>query len=58
MHLIELGLIFVYTCVLLIKACELSSQVCSTFGFGSSANGVFLFFILFGLSMLGLQLVS
>ena len=37
--LIELSLILIYTCVLLIKTCGLSSAVCSTFGFGDDAQG-------------------
>eukprot|EP00966_Prymnesium_polylepis_P327660 7383515-Prymnesium_polylepis.4 len=36
MTLMELTLILVYTCVLGIKACDLSSAACSAFGFGDS----------------------
>jgi hypothetical protein len=39
MTFIELILIVIYTCVLLIKACSLSTDVCSTFGFGESSEG-------------------
>jgi hypothetical protein len=35
----EQALLVTYTCVLLIKSCNLSSTVCSTFGFGDSAEG-------------------
>jgi len=70
MHVVELTLIFVYVAILLIKACDMSSvkvasadlaavasAVCSTYGFGSSPAGLFLFFVFFGLSMLSLQLI-
>jgi hypothetical protein len=55
--LIELALIAVYICVLLIKACDLSSEVCATFGFGDEADGIYVFFIFFGIGMLLLQLL-
>ena len=51
MTLIESALILVYSCVLLIKACDTSEAVCAKFGFGDTANGIYLFFIFFGLSM-------
>eukprot|EP00966_Prymnesium_polylepis_P218167 5049362-Prymnesium_polylepis.1 len=70
--LIELTLILVYTCVLVIKTCDMSSlnhgnrnehyeafasAMCATYGFGSSATGLYLFFLFFGISMLSLQLL-
>ena len=57
MGVIQLGLILVYMCVLLIKVCEDSTEICSTFGFGESATGLYLFFIFFGLSMVLLQFI-
>eukprot|EP00966_Prymnesium_polylepis_P075050 1741036-Prymnesium_polylepis.2 len=35
----EQGLVLAYTCVLLIKTCDLSVDVCSTYGFGETATG-------------------
>jgi len=52
----ELALVLVYMCALVIKACEVSSAACSPYGFGADSTGVFLFFIFFGLSVLGLTL--
>jgi len=57
MTMVMLALVLIYTCVLLIKTCRLSPAACQTFGFGGTANGVYLFFIFFGLSMLLLLLV-
>ena len=37
---VEQALILVYTCVLLIKTCNISAEVCVTYGFGESAKGV------------------
>jgi len=54
---IELALVLTYVCILLIKACEISSDVCRTFGFGDAASGVYVFFLFFGLSMLLLQVI-
>jgi len=54
---VELALILVYVCVLLIKTCSLSEEVCKTFGFGETASGIYVFFIFFGLGMILLQLV-
>eukprot|EP00966_Prymnesium_polylepis_P332020 7387556-Prymnesium_polylepis.3 len=70
MMLIELALVLVYTCVLVIKSCdmsavqssdldaqqELAAVVCTTYGLGTSAKGVYLFFVFFGLAMLVVQL--
>jgi len=53
----EVALILVYLCALVIKACDLSADVCSTYGFGDDSKGVFLFFLFFGLSVLLLQLI-
>eukprot|EP00966_Prymnesium_polylepis_P120946 2795050-Prymnesium_polylepis.1 len=39
MTLVELALVLIYTCVLLIKSCNLSESVCVTFGFGNTAKG-------------------
>ena len=39
MVLVELALIFLYTNVLLVKSCSLSSELCSTFGFGHTEDG-------------------
>jgi len=52
----HLALILMYTCVLVIKTCEQSPDACKSYGFGDSAKGFFLFFIFFGVSMLGFQL--
>uniref|UniRef100_A0A7S4BYN7 TIR domain-containing protein n=2 Tax=Chrysotila carterae TaxID=13221 RepID=A0A7S4BYN7_CHRCT len=40
---IQVSLVFIYLTVLLIKVCELSEEVCETFGFDSEGD-VFLFF--------------
>jgi len=53
----HLALILVYTCVLVIKTCELSPDACQSYGFGTSGKGFFLFFVFFGFSMLVFQLV-
>ena len=39
MTLTELALILVYVCVLVVKVCDQSSDVCRRFGFGDSASG-------------------
>jgi len=52
MTVIELSLILTYTCVLLIKTCDFSADLCATYGFGSTSNGVYLFFIFGGISSL------
>ena len=39
MALIEISLILIYFAVMLIKACQLSKEMCSTFGFGNDAQG-------------------
>eukprot|EP00966_Prymnesium_polylepis_P219257 5072914-Prymnesium_polylepis.1 len=57
MALVELALILIYTCVLVIKTCQYDAEICSSYGFGTNANGVYLFFIFFGLSMLLVLLV-
>jgi len=48
----EVSLILLYISVLIIKACTTSTEVCETFGFGESSEGIFLFFVFFGVSML------
>ena len=40
MLVIELALILFYTCVLVIKSCSMSSDVCDSFGFGRDAKGL------------------
>ncbi|KAL1525655.1 hypothetical protein AB1Y20_020505 [Prymnesium parvum] len=64
---VDLTLICTYLCVLLIKQCDFSSlstlsfeealkrEICSTYGFGETAEGVYLFFLFFGLTVLFLQ---
>ncbi|KAL1496398.1 hypothetical protein AB1Y20_016353 [Prymnesium parvum] len=64
---VDLTLICIYLCVLLIKQCDFSSlstlsydealkrEICSTYGFGETAEGVYLFFLFFGLTVLFLQ---
>jgi hypothetical protein len=39
MMLVELALVVAYVCVLMIKSCDLSSEVCSTYGIGDDAKG-------------------
>ena len=56
MTYVELALILVYICVLLVKICNKSAESCLTFGFGSSASGVYEFFVIFGLASLLLLL--
>ena len=58
MMVLELALILGYICLLLIKTCNTSSDVCATFGFGDTASGVYLFFIAFAMGMLVLLLVG
>jgi len=55
--LIELSLILIYVCILIIRTCQYSGEICKTFGFGSDANGVYIFFIFFGLGMLLFTLI-
>ena len=57
MTFVELALIFTYTCVLLLKTCNISPVACATFGFGESPRGLYLLFVLTGLVMLLLLLV-
>ena len=40
MTLVELSLILTYVCVLMIKLCAVSPEVCETFGFGRASDGV------------------
>ena len=60
--MIGLCLILVYSCVLLIKSCDISPDVCATYGFGTTSEGVYLFFIFFGivlvLSLMLLEIVA
>ncbi|KAL1527507.1 hypothetical protein AB1Y20_008897 [Prymnesium parvum] len=56
MTIVHLTLILVYLCVLVIKTCNASSAACSSFGFGATADGVFTFFLLFGLAMVTFML--
>jgi len=73
MMFVELALIFVYMCVLLIKTCDMSSvgasanlvdrdaaarAVCRTFGFGETADGLYGLFLVSGLTLLLLVLLS
>ena len=68
----EMALILVYICVLLIKTCEIATEteslcpcdrvctvcnVCATFGFGHTSAGIYIFFIFFGIGMVGFMLV-
>jgi hypothetical protein len=43
--------------VTVIKACDVSAAACRPYGFGDNPEGVFLFFLFFGLSILLLQFV-
>jgi len=54
---IEAALILIYIGIILVKACNESSDVCIMFGFGDTASGVYLFFIFFSLGMLLLLLL-
>ncbi|KAL1520050.1 hypothetical protein AB1Y20_023526 [Prymnesium parvum] len=58
MMVVQLVLVLVYTCVALIKTCNLSADVCVKYGFGGTASGIYQFFILFGLTMLIFQIFS
>ncbi|KAL1499340.1 hypothetical protein AB1Y20_011547 [Prymnesium parvum] len=58
MVLVELVLILVYLCVLLIKTCNESADVCRGYGLGDSASGVYIFFVIFGLSVILLLVVG
>eukprot|EP00966_Prymnesium_polylepis_P111368 2575741-Prymnesium_polylepis.2 len=40
-NIVQQALIVVYTCVLVVKACYVSEDVCELFGFGRRANGEF-----------------
>jgi hypothetical protein len=48
----EQSLILIYICVLLIKSCDVSSDVCRMYGFGNTARGIYVFFVFFALSIL------
>ena len=37
--LTELALVLLYTCVLMLKSCELSPDVCATYGLGDDGRG-------------------
>eukprot|EP00966_Prymnesium_polylepis_P090431 2094544-Prymnesium_polylepis.1 len=39
MAVIEVALIFAYTCVLLIKTCDVSPDLCKMYGLGDTASG-------------------
>eukprot|EP00966_Prymnesium_polylepis_P333821 7389237-Prymnesium_polylepis.2 len=52
----ESALVLLYVCVLAIKACNVSTEVCTLFGFGESPNGIFLFFLFFALTVLLVQM--
>ena len=39
MTLVHLSLVLVYTCVLLVKACDASAEACALFGFGTTSKG-------------------
>jgi hypothetical protein len=39
MIFIDLGLVLIYTSVLLIKACDASAEVCAAYGLGSTSDG-------------------
>ena len=39
MTLSLLALILLYVCVLVIKTCDMSSELCNTYGFGEDAKG-------------------
>jgi len=55
--LAHLTLILIYICTLLIKTCDVSEATCRTFGFGDTAEGVYLFCVFFGLAMVLLHLL-
>ena len=57
MMLSNLSLIVAYLCVLLMKSCIGSPEVCATFGFGPTPEGIYNFFFFFMVGMLTLQLV-
>jgi|EP00966_Prymnesium_polylepis_P114469 hypothetical protein len=53
MVFIQQVLILTYLCALIIKSCGTSStEVCRLYGFGNSARGVFIFFVVFALATL------
>jgi hypothetical protein len=41
--LTDATLVLVYTCVLVIKTCDLSPVICSTYGFGKTPKGALAF---------------
>lgn len=53
----DFALVLVYTCALLINVCALSPDICGSFGFGDSSEGVYLFFVFFALAIILMQLV-
>eukprot|EP00966_Prymnesium_polylepis_P029703 690104-Prymnesium_polylepis.1 len=57
MTMIELALVLIYCCVLVVKSCHMAPSLCATYGLGDDSQGIYLFFIFFGLSVLLLQLM-
>jgi len=54
-HVSNLALVLVYLAILVFKVCDGDSEACDEFGF--SAEGIFSFFVLFGMSLLLLHVL-
>ena len=50
--MVHLALVLIFLAAMLLKACKTSEELCSLFGFGSTGDGIFLFFVFFTISML------
>jgi len=53
----ELALVLLYLGTLVVKTCDAARAACTPYGFGDRPDGVFLFFLFFGLATLLLQLI-
>lgn len=41
----------------MLKSCELSMDTCMSFGLGDNASGIFIFFLIFGLTSIALLII-
>mmetsp|Transcript_34887 Transcript_34887/g.96345 ORF Transcript_34887/g.96345 Transcript_34887/m.96345 type:complete len:1229 (-) Transcript_34887:3353-7039(-) len=55
--MVDGALVLTYLCVLLIKSCSISVDMCVAYGLGESAEGVFLFVVFIGSALFVLLLV-
>ncbi|KAL1519826.1 hypothetical protein AB1Y20_023332 [Prymnesium parvum] len=50
--IVQVVLVLLYLMLLALKSCQISSEACHSFGFGSTGEGIFIFFIFFSLAAL------